>query len=177
MADGKAKSLNDKEELESVGFHFRDIMPLFAQPAVVDDLCKAIANHIRKDIGQVDAIVALEARGFLFGPVIAIHLGLPFVPIRKKGKLPGDCVRMSYAKEYGEDVFEIQKDALSSGWKTVIVDDLLATGGSLKAAVDLVQSTKATVAEAFVIIELGPLRGREKLGGVPVTSLILCNEA
>ncbi|EYC03728.1 hypothetical protein Y032_0092g2591 [Ancylostoma ceylanicum] len=83
----------------------RDIMPLFANPSLVQDLCSAIAHHIRTDVGKVDAVAALEARGFLFGPTVAMSLGVPFVPIRKKGKLPGDCLQASYVKEYGEAHF------------------------------------------------------------------------
>ncbi|KAL6731228.1 hypothetical protein Aduo_002117 [Ancylostoma duodenale] len=165
------------------GINFRDIMPLFANPSLVQDLCTAIAHHIRTDVGKVDAVAALEARGFLFGPTVAMMLGVPFVPIRKKGKLPGDCVQASYVKEYGEahfffnDVVEVQKDAMKPGWKVVIVDDLLATGGTLKAAVDVVQKAGAKVAEAFVLIELAPLRGRERIPGIPVTTLLGYNEA
>nr|CDJ86744.1 Phosphoribosyltransferase domain containing protein [Haemonchus contortus] len=159
------------------GINFRDIMPLFAHPKIVDDLCKAIAQHIRTSVGEINAIAALEARGFLFGPIVAILLGVPFVPIRKKGKLPGECLQASYMKEYGEDIIEIQKDAISAGWKVVIIDDLLATGGTLKAAVDLVEKAKATVSEAFVVIELTPLRGREKVKGIPVSALILYDQA
>ncbi|RCN32606.1 putative adenine phosphoribosyltransferase [Ancylostoma caninum] len=114
------------------GINFRDIMPLFANPSLVQDLCSAIAHHIRTDVGKVDAVAALEARGFLFGPTVAMSLGVPFVPIRKKGKLPGDCVQASYMKEYGEDTVEVQKDAMKLGWKVVILDDLLATGGTLR---------------------------------------------
>ncbi|EYC03729.1 hypothetical protein Y032_0092g2591 [Ancylostoma ceylanicum] len=80
-------------------------MPLFANPSLVQDLCSAIAHHIRTDVGKVDAVAALEARGFLFGPTVAMSLGVPFVPIRKKGKLPGDCLQASYVKEYGEAHF------------------------------------------------------------------------
>ncbi|VDO63959.1 unnamed protein product [Heligmosomoides polygyrus] len=109
--------------------------------------------------------------------MIAILLGVPFVPIRKKGKLPGDCIQASYVKEYGEDVIEIQKGAISPGWKVVIVDDLLATGGTLKAAVDVIKKANATVSEAFVVIELAPLHGREQISGTPVTSLIVYSEA
>ncbi|KAK6017540.1 putative adenine phosphoribosyltransferase [Ostertagia ostertagi] len=115
--------------------------------------------------------------GFLFGPVVAILLGVPFVPIRKQGKLPGECLQASYVKEYGEDVIEIQKDAISAGWKVVIIDDLLATGGTLKAAVDLIEKANATVSEAYMIIELAPLHGREKVPGTPVSALIVYNEA
>ncbi|KAJ1369695.1 hypothetical protein KIN20_031224 [Parelaphostrongylus tenuis] len=159
------------------GINFRDIMPLFSHPSVVEQLCCAIAEHLRTEVGAVDAIAALEARGFLFGPIIAIRLGIPFIPIRKKGKLPGECIQASYKKEYGEDVVEIQSGVVSRGWKVVILDDLLATGGTIKAAVDLITKAGATVKEVFVIIELTPLHGRDKIAEVPVTSLIRYNDA
>ncbi|ETN70773.1 putative adenine phosphoribosyltransferase [Necator americanus] len=152
-------------------------MPLFANPSLVKDLCCAIAEHVRTDVGEINAIAALEARGFLFGPMIAVFLGVPFIPIRKKGKLPGDCIQASYEKEYGEDTVEVQKGAMSAGWKVVIVDDLLATGGTMKAAVEVVEKAGATVAEAFVLIELVPLRGRERISNVPVTALLSYQEA
>ncbi|KAK5973665.1 Adenine phosphoribosyl transferase [Trichostrongylus colubriformis] len=186
MVSGSSKSLEDvraevEKHIRSImdfpkkGINFRqvfmDIMPLFAHPVIVNDLCKAIAQHIRADVGEINAIVALEARGFLFGPIIAVQLGVPFVPIRKKGKLPGECLQASYMKEYGE------KDAICAGWKVVLIDDLLATGGTLKAAVDLIKKANATVSEAFVVIELAPLQGREKVPGIPVSALIVCKEA
>ncbi|VDK54681.1 unnamed protein product [Cylicostephanus goldi] len=156
-------------------------MPLFANPKLIRELCSATAEHIRKDVGKVDAIVGLEARGFLFGPIVAMFLEVAFVPIRKQGKLPGQCLQASYAKEYGEarviDIVEIQQDALKPGSKVVIIDDLLATGGTLKAAVDVVEKAHAQVAEAFVIIELVPLHGRERNSKIPVTSVLKYNEA
>ncbi|KJH53366.1 putative adenine phosphoribosyltransferase [Dictyocaulus viviparus] len=154
------------------GINFRDIMPLFSQPSIVEQLCNGIAHHIRSKIGSIDAVAALESRGFLFGPIVAIRLGVPFIPIRKKGKLPGDCIQATYVKEYGEDVIEIQKDAVSSGWRIVILDDLLATGGTIRAAVDVIEKAGAIVKEVFVIVELEPLRGRDKIPNIAVTSLI-----
>uniref|UniRef100_A0AC34R0J1 Adenine phosphoribosyltransferase n=1 Tax=Panagrolaimus sp. JU765 TaxID=591449 RepID=A0AC34R0J1_9BILA len=146
------------------GICFWDIMPLFHDPKLVDDLCKAIANHLRSDHPDgIDAITALEARGFMFGPQIAIDLGIPFVPIRKKGKLPGPTIQASYVKEYGVDTVEIQKDALKAGQKVVIIDDLLATGGTLNAAIQLMEKAGTKVVESFVIVELTELKGRQTL--------------
>uniref|UniRef100_A0A0K0CZZ1 adenine phosphoribosyltransferase n=1 Tax=Angiostrongylus cantonensis TaxID=6313 RepID=A0A0K0CZZ1_ANGCA len=152
-------------------------MPLFSHPTLVEQLCCAIADHLRIEVGEIDAIAALEARGFLFGPIVAIRLGIPFIPIRKKGKLPGDCIQASYVKEYGEDIIEIQSNVVSQGWRIVILDDLLATGGTIKAAVDVISKAGAIVKEVFVIIELTPLHGRDKIPEVPVFSLISYNEA
>ncbi|CAJ0594358.1 unnamed protein product [Cylicocyclus nassatus] len=159
------------------GINFRDIMPLFANPKLIKELCIATAEHIRKDVGKIDAIVGLEARGFLFGPIVAMFLEVAFVPIRKNGKLPGQCLQASYVKEYGEDIVEMQQDALKPESKVVIIDDLLATGGTLKAAVDVVEKAHAEVAEAFVLIELLPLHGRERNSKIPVTSVLKFNEA
>lgn len=188
MLGRKAKSLEEvcgdvESHIRSIrdfpkkGINFRDIMPIFLHPSIVSDMCDAIAHHIRTEVGEVNAIAAIEARGFLFGPIVAVLLGVPFVPIRKRGKLPGECIQQSYTKEYGEDIIELQKDAVPSGWKIVVLDDLLATGSSLKAAVDILRKAGSTILEAFVLIELRPLRGREKLAGINVKSLILYNEA
>ncbi|GMR52975.1 hypothetical protein PMAYCL1PPCAC_23170, partial [Pristionchus mayeri] len=144
------------------GIDFRDIMPLMRQPKLVGRLCQAVADHIQSR-GGVQAVVGLEARGFLFGPQVAQILDVPFVPIRKAGKLPGECVAAAYAKEYGEDKIEVQKGAISPGDRVLIIDDLLATGGTLAASIDLITKVQGVVAEAFVIIELAGLCGRAKL--------------
>ncbi|CAD6196206.1 unnamed protein product [Caenorhabditis auriculariae] len=172
-----AQHIREVRDFPKKGINFRDIMPLFADPVLVNELCIAIADHIRNSIGHIDAIAALEARGFLFGPQVAIHLGVRFVPIRKKGKLPGQTLQASYIKEYGEDIVEIQHDALKSGDKVFLIDDLLATGGTLRAAIDLIAKSGATVSQAFVLIKLAPLKGREKFPEVDLVSLISYDEA
>ncbi|GMT27653.1 hypothetical protein PFISCL1PPCAC_18950, partial [Pristionchus fissidentatus] len=144
------------------GINFRDIMPLMRQPKLVGRLCQAVADHIQSK-GGVQAVAGLEARGFLFGPQIAQLLDVPFVPIRKAGKLPGECVATVYAKEYGEDRIEVQKGAIAVGDRVLIIDDLLATGGTLAAAIDLITKVGGIVVESFVIIELAGLCGRAKL--------------
>uniref|UniRef100_A0A7E4ZSG1 Adenine phosphoribosyltransferase n=1 Tax=Panagrellus redivivus TaxID=6233 RepID=A0A7E4ZSG1_PANRE len=142
-------------DFPKAGICFWDIMPIFRDPKLVTDLCNAIAAHLKEaNPGGVTAVAGLEARGFLFGPQVAVLLGVPFIPIRKKGKLPGKVVEERYQKEYGFDVIELQEDALTATDKVVIVDDLLATGGTLRAAVNLVRKTGASVAEAFVIVQL-----------------------
>ncbi|GMT00084.1 hypothetical protein PENTCL1PPCAC_22258, partial [Pristionchus entomophagus] len=155
------------------GIDFRDIMPLMRQPKLVGRLCQAVADHIQSK-GGVQAVAGLEARGFLFGPQIAQILDVPFVPIRKAGKLPGECVAAIYAKEYGEDRIQVQKGAISPGDRVLIIDDLLATGGTLAAAIDLITKVEGIVAEAFVIIELAGLNGRDKLPkGIHTHALIV----
>lgn len=117
------------------GILFEDIMPLFASHELHSDLITAlellVADKFHTSTGQksdIDVIVGLESRGFLFGPTLALKMGASFVPVRKKGKLPGECATETYKKEYGEDVFQMQSDAIKPGMKVVIVDDIIATG-------------------------------------------------
>ncbi|KAL1124597.1 hypothetical protein AAG570_001221 [Ranatra chinensis] len=130
-------------------------------------------NHVDAVIKgkSVSAIVGLDARGFLFGPSLALHLGVPFIPVRKSGKLPGEVSGMKFELEYGSDEFQIQKDSLKSGDSAIIVDDLLATGGSLSATCKLLEGLGVNVVECLVIMELKELKGRERLTS-PVYSLL-----
>lgn len=137
--------------------------------------CRAIkqllVEHVRAAQPDVDVIVGLEARGFLFSLMLAAELGCGCVPIRKRGKLPGKCVQQEYQLEYGSDVFELQECAIRRGQKVVIVDDLLATGGTLEAAAQLVRSVGGVVVEAVVLMELTELNGRGR-AAVPVHSFL-----
>ena len=112
---------------------------------------------------KIDAVVGLDARGFLLGPAVAQRLGCGFVPVRKQGKLPGECVQATYVKEYGEDVFEMQRDALAPGSRVLVIDDLIATGGSAMAAGELVKKCGSSVVEYVFIVSLPFLKGEEKL--------------
>uniref|UniRef100_A0A914YTY0 Adenine phosphoribosyltransferase n=1 Tax=Panagrolaimus superbus TaxID=310955 RepID=A0A914YTY0_9BILA len=142
------------------GILFRDIMPIFKQPKLVSNICSAVASHLRESFPHgITAIAGLEARGFLFGPQIAILLDCIFVPIRKLGKLPGATIKASYVKEYGVDTVEIQQGILSPNDTVVIVDDLIATGGTMRAAMEVIEATQAKVIECFVLIELEALEG------------------
>nr|XP_025038299.1 adenine phosphoribosyltransferase [Pelodiscus sinensis] len=132
-------------------------------------------DHLKTRYSMVDYIAGLDARGFLFGPVLAQRLGIGFVLIRKKGKLPGPTKSVSYALEYGQAELEIQSDALKPGEKVILVDDLLATGGTMRAACELIEKMKADVLECSVVIELKSLQGAEKLKPVPVYSLLQYN--
>ncbi|KAL1990364.1 hypothetical protein VTN49DRAFT_6203 [Thermomyces lanuginosus] len=157
-------ALRQFPDFPSPGVLFEDIMPIFADPTLHEALIRSLELHILETYGEKpDVIVGLEARGFLFGPSLALRLGASFVPVRKKGKLPGPCETETYKKEYGEDYFQMQADALKPGQKVVIVDDIIATGGSAAAAGSLVKKLGATLLGYVFILELDFLKGREKL--------------
>lgn len=155
------------------GIMFRDITPLLANPEVFVWVVKKVTDEWK---GKVDMVAALDARGFVFGAPIALALGVPFVMVRKKGKLPGETVKMTYSLEYGEDTIEIKKDAVNAGMKVLLVDDLLATGGTAAAACALIESVGATVAGCAFVIELDGLGGKGKLGARAIQSLVTYGE-
>lgn len=152
------------------GIVFKDISPLLRDPEAFADLVSRMSHAVK--LSGATCIVGLESRGFIFGIAIAQELGLPFVPARKPGKLPGDTEKESYALEYGNAALEIQRDAVTSKDKVAIVDDLLATGGTARAAGALVERLGGTVAGYFFAIELGALNGRDRLGAVTVDSVL-----
>jgi adenine phosphoribosyltransferase len=162
------------------GIDFVDIMPLFSDAEVHSLLLDALTLQITSVVGagtdggrpDIDVIVGLDARGFLFGPGLALRLGVGFAPVRKKGKLPGPCVTASYEKEYGTDLFQMQADGVRKGQKVLIVDDIIATGGSAKAAAELVTQLGGTILGYLFILEIPGLDGRNKLGDVPISILL-----
>ncbi|KJZ77386.1 Adenine phosphoribosyltransferase [Hirsutella minnesotensis 3608] len=168
------KTLRQFPDFPIPGIDFVDIMPLFANPEAHATLVSALEMQIVQSFAhsKPDVIVGLDARGFLFGPGLALRLGVGFATVRKKGKLPGPCVTAEYVKEYGKDLFQMQQDAVRPGQKVLIVDDIIATGGSAKAAADLVTQLKGEVMGYMFILEVPGLNGREKLGGVPTTILL-----
>jgi adenine phosphoribosyltransferase len=152
------------------GILFRDITPLLADPRafhmVIDALVEQFIGH------EVDAVVAIDSRGFIFGAPLASRLNTSFVPARKPGKLPAETISVAYALEYGQGSLEMHKDALSAGDKVVVIDDLLATGGTAAAAGELVFAQGAEVLAYAFVIELDALAGRTKLDPAPVVSLL-----
>jgi adenine phosphoribosyltransferase len=152
------------------GILFRDITPLLADPkafaAAIDALC---AGFIEADI---EYVAAVEARGFIFGAAVARKLGVGFVPIRKKGKLPFKTKSVSYDLEYGTDTLEVHNDAIDKGSKVLMVDDLLATGGTMAAACKLIEKIGGQIVAISFLIELGELAGRDKLSRYNVKTVI-----
>jgi adenine phosphoribosyltransferase len=158
---------------EFKGVVFWDITPLLKDKRTFKECVKWLADHFRSK--KVDVVVSNEARGFIVGAALAYELGAGFVPVRKKGKLPSKAVSVTYDKEYESDTVEMHEDAIMPGERVLIVDDLLATGGTVKANIDLVEKLGGMVVGVGFLVELGYLHGREKLGDkYDVFSLINC---
>ena len=152
------------------GISFKDITTLVADGEAFKESIDRIVEHLKDK--NVDVILGPEARGFIFGVPVAYALGVGFVPVRKKGKLPAETVSVDYSLEYGVDVLEIHKDAIKKGQKVAIVDDLLATGGTVEAVAKLVEKVGAEVVALDFAIELTELKGRDKLEGYEIMSLV-----
>lgn len=164
-----------KETIRSIvdwpikGVIFRDLTTLMQDPAAFRESCDVLYDRYKDQ--SIDKIVGIDARGFVFGAVLAYKLGIGFVPVRKKGKLPHKTIQESYSLEYGEDTLEIHEDALEKDEKVIIVDDLIATGGTIGATVKLVEKLGADLIECAFIVELPDLNGREKIPGCKVFSI------
>ncbi|KAL0860620.1 hypothetical protein ABMA27_009972 [Loxostege sticticalis] len=155
------------------GILFWDIFSAISDGTTSTLLQNILVQTVKTKFPQVEAIIGLESRGFLFSFSLAAELGVGCMPVRKKGKLPGDVVSFKYDLEYGSDVLEIQKNTIRPGLKCLIVDDLIATGGSITAAIHLLKSCGANVIGCLTVIELESLNGRKNIPeGVPVHSLI-----
>lgn len=152
------------------GVIFRDITTLLQDPKAHREVCAIFYDRYANQ--QLDKIVGIDARGFLFGSVLAYNLDIGFVPIRKKGKLPYKTISESYALEYGTETVEIHEDALTKNERVVIVDDLMATGGTIAAAVNLVEKLGGEILECAFVVELPDLNGKSKLNGQKVFSII-----
>ncbi|HEY3285019.1 MAG TPA: adenine phosphoribosyltransferase [Armatimonadota bacterium] len=158
------------QDFPKEGILFRDITPVLMDPPAFQEVIEATCLEARNR--RAEAIVGIESRGFVFGAPVAARMGLPFIPVRKMGKLPGPTLQAEYALEYGTNVVEIHEDALRQGQRTLIVDDLLATGGTASAAGRLVEDLGAVVAGYAFLIELAFLKGRAALEGYPVLTLL-----
>ena len=152
------------------GILFYDITTLLKNPAGLRGIIDGLKDHYSG--AKVDVVVGIEARGFIFAPALAYALGAGFVPVRKPRKLPAETVSVTYDLEYGTDTLEMHKDALDEGKRVLIVDDLLATGGTAAAAARMVTDLGGTVAGIGFVVELTFLNGRQKLGGYDVFSLL-----
>jgi len=161
--------IRDIPDFPKPGIVFKDITPLLANGDAFRDCIVALAEQLP---AETDFLVGMESRGFLFGAALAVHTGIGFIPVRKAGKLPHTVHRVEYDLEYGTDQLEIHQDALSQGDKVVIVDDLLATGGTASATATLIRELGATPIAALFVIELDFLKGRTRLTDVPVSSLL-----
>lgn len=168
------KKIRNIQDFPKPGIGFKDITTLLEDGEAFKYTIKKIADNI-KDLG-VDVIVGPEARGFIFGTPVAYELGIGFVPIRKPGKLPGDVASYEYSLEYGTDSLEIHRDAIKPGDRVAIVDDLLATGGTIAAATKLVENLGGEVVALEFLIELDFLNGRSKLDGYNINSLVHYSE-
>ena len=164
------KLIREVSDFPKKGILFYDITTLLKDKAGFATLIDALAEHyINKG---VDTVVGIEARGFIFGPALAYRLNAGFVPVRKPKKLPTETVKHTYELEYGTDTLEIHKDAIQKGQRIVIVDDLLATGGTANAVVQLTRGLGADIAGLAFVVELDFLNGRQKFDGIDVFSLL-----
>lgn len=154
------------------GVQFRDVTTLFGDATGFRLAIDGLANPYTAS--RLDAVVAMDARGFILGGAVAYKLGLPFVPIRKRGKLPGDKISQPYTLEYGEDEMEIHADALPAGARVLLIDDLLATGGTAEAGVRLLEKLGADLVAAAFVVDLPELGGRARLAAMGIDIHTLC---
>ena len=165
-----AKMIRDVPDFPKEGILFKDITTLIKEPRAFREVIDRLADHYAGQ--QIDLVVAVEARGYIFGAPIAYKLGAGFVPVRKEGKLPAETVREEYELEYGTDSVEMHRDAIRPGQKVLIVDDLIATGGSAAATARLVERLGGEVVSIAFLIELTFLNGVEKLKDYDVFTMI-----
>lgn len=152
------------------GISFKDITPLMNDGKAFKYATDQIVEYAKEK--EIDIVVGPEARGFIIGCPVAYAMGVGFAPVRKEGKLPRETVKVEYGLEYGTDVLTIHKDAIKPGQRVLIIDDLLATGGTIEATIKLVQELGGTVAGAAFLIELSYLNGRDKLEGIDICTLM-----
>jgi len=162
--------IREVPDFPKAGINFYDITTLLKHPEGFRHTIDALAKEFEGE--KVDSVIGIEARGFIFAPALAYNLGAGFVPVRKPKKLPAECASISYDLEYGQDTLQMHRDAVGEGHRVLIADDLLATGGTARAVVDLVEQLGGKVVGLVFVVELEFLPGREKLAGYDVRSLI-----
>ncbi|MFW2487678.1 adenine phosphoribosyltransferase [Clostridium chromiireducens] len=158
------------ENFPKEGISFKDITTLIADGEGLREAINQIVNHLKDK--KIDLIVGPEARGFIFGVPVAYALGVGFVPVRKPGKLPGETISVNYGLEYGEDTLQLHKDSIKPGQRVAVVDDLLATGGTVEGVAKLIEQAGGKVVSLDFVIELTELKGIDKLEGYDVLSLV-----
>ncbi len=164
------KLIRDVPDFPKPGIIFKDITPLLQSPQGLSRVIDILSDRFSGE--KIDKIVGIESRGFIFGAPLSLRLGVGFIPVRKAGKLPWTKVSEEYILEYGKDKLEMHADAVSSGENILIIDDLLATGGTVQAVCNLIEKQKAKVNSLAFIVELDFLKGREKLKGRDVFSIL-----
>ena len=162
--------IREVRDFPKPGINFYDITTLLKNPQGLRATVDALAHEF--DGEKIDSVIGVEARGFIFAPALAYSLNAGFVPVRKPRKLPAECASISYDLEYGQDTLEIHRDAVGDGHRVIIADDLLATGGTARAVVDLVEQLGGVIVGLVFVVELEFLPGRERLAGYDVRSLI-----
>ncbi len=172
--DDLKKLIRHVPDFPKPGILFYDITTLLKDARGLSQLTEALVARYKDD--PPDVVAGIEARGFMFGPILATHLHRGFVPVRKPGKLPAESIRVTYELEYGSDSLEIHKDAIQPGQRVLIVDDLLATGGTAAATCQLVEKLGGVVGGVACVIELEFLQGRQKLANYDVFSVLKYNE-
>ncbi|MCU1536362.1 MAG: adenine phosphoribosyltransferase [Humibacillus sp.] len=169
MADLVASRLRDVPDFPQPGVLFKDFSPLLADGPAFAELIVDMASRYR---GEIDVVVGIEARGFILAAAVAYELGIGMVPIRKAGKVPGETLSQAYDLEYGTAEIEVRTDAFEPGHRVLVLDDVLATGGTAEACARLVERAGAKVAAIEVVLELGFLGGRERLSGHVVNAIL-----
>jgi adenine phosphoribosyltransferase len=164
--------IRDIPDFPQPGITFRDITTLLRNPQGLKYVIDSLAVETEKLDILPDYVVGIESRGFIFAPALAYHLDAGFVPARKKGKLPAEVFSIEYDLEYGTDILEIHQDAFTTGAKVMIVDDVIATGGTAKATADLLIQMGCNIVACGFIVELEGLQGRNKLPDVPMVTLV-----
>ena len=164
-------SVRDIPDFPKPGILFRDITPILLDPELLEISLAVYASSYKN--AKIDKVIGIESRGFIFAPSIAIRLGAGFIPIRKIGKLPSKTIHTTYALEYGTATMEVHSDSIKPGERVIIVDDLIATGGSAAAAVNMIRELGGEIVGASFLIELQSLNGRLALGSIPVHTHIV----